>query len=203
MAGYGGDKSHAKVLSSEKYCYILDPEESEYVGFQLMPDSISESKAAMYNEVPIVGRSLPQLGYASSTARTVGLNLQFVALEREGKYTTEWVKTQVRWLEAKTYPRYLDGFTFPPPGLRLIVGDVIGLQCVMTACTTTWLGPWDVSDEKASPFRAMVDIQLQEYGQNDVDDYPFSHDDAMQGINQLGGDAPEDAGSYVDIPLGV
>lgn len=203
MAGYGGNKDHAKVLSSEQYCYILDPKEGVYVPFQLMPEAISENKAAIYNEVPIVGRSLPQLGYASSTSRMIGLNLQFVALEREGKYTTNWVKTQVRWLEAKVYPRYVDGFTFPPPGLRLIVGDVIGLQCVMTSCSTTWLGPWAVTEETASPFRAMVDIQLQEYGQNEVEGYPFGHDEAMKNLNQLGGDAPEDTGSYVDIPLVV
>lgn len=199
---YHGDKSHAKVLSPEAYCYLLDLVNETILHFQLMPDSVSETKNALYTEIPIVGRSLPQVGYASSSSRSMGLELQFVALEKEGKYTVDWVKQQVRWLESKTYPRYINNFTFPPPKLLLVVGNVIGVQCVMLSCSTNWMGPWAINGPDASPFRATVNIQLQEVGQNDDQwGYPFDHDEAFNSKNQTFLGTATSGSGYVEIPL--
>lgn len=208
MPGYTGGGAIARVLSSEAFCYILDIDSktvADRVSFQLMPEVISESKSANYAEIPIVGRSLPQLGYANSSSRQASLSLMFVALEREGKYTAEWVENQVRWLEAKVYPRYVDDWTFPPPRLLLIVGQAMGMQCVMTSCTTSWMGPWDVTNGlTARPFRGQVDITLQEIGQNDNEHgHPFGHDAALQKKNQIRAPGNSAVPIYVQIPLAV
>lgn len=194
------NRKYATVISPEAFCYIVDLNDNSRLHFQLMPEVISESKTAMYNEVPIVGRSLPQLGYAGSSARVLGLDLSFVALEREGKYTADWVKSQVRWLEAKAYPRYVNGFTFPPSKVLLMVGNVVGLQAVVTSCTTSWTGPWDTRDIDAKPFRASVSIQLQEVGQNDgAWGHPFGASEAISSQNQaVWGHIGE---AYIEIPL--
>jgi hypothetical protein len=202
MSDYTGGQSAARVLSPEAFCFILDTDSGERVEFQLMPESISESKSAMYNEVPIIGRSLPLLGYANSSARTMGIGLSFAALFAEGKYSPSWVEEQVRWLESKVYPIYEDGYVFPPPRLLVVVGKAIGLQCIMNSVNTTWLGPWSVANQDAYAFRAQVDIQFQEYGMNeDAAGHPFDADDAKEGKNQ----SFERGGGtfYVDIPTGV
>jgi len=202
MGDYDGGQGHARVLSPEAYCFIYDLDNDNRLEWQLMPEAISENKSAMYHEVPIVGRSLPLLGYGSSSSRSMGLSLQFTATNREGKYSPEWVVKQVRWLEAKVYPEYEDGFTYPPPRLLVVAGVAIGLQCVMVSVNTTWMGPWAFTDAVATPFRAQVDCQFQEYGANEDEvGHPNSHTEALEGKNQRW----EESGAtqYVDIPLGV
>lgn len=204
---YEGDKSHARVLSPEAFCFIIDMATDDRLEFQLMPDAISETKTAIYNEVPILGRSLPLLGYSSSTSRQMGLALNFVALnslKSGGKYTVAWVKDQVRWLESKVYPEYVDGFVFPPPLLLLVIGGVIGTTVVMNSCTTTWMGPWDVSTGAAMPFRASVEVQFQEWGLNDgPTNHPHDHTDAKESKNQWGPQDKTSAPIFIDIPLGI
>lgn len=206
MAGYGGYEDAAKILSPEVYCFILNLDAdnvADRLEFQLMPDGITENKAAMYNEVPIIGRSLPLIGYASSTSRMTALSLRFVALKEEGKYSPQWVEKQVRWLESKVYPHYRDGLTYPPSRLLLIIGRAIGMQCVMTSYNTSWNGPWTVKTGEASSFQATVDIQLQEYGQNlSTSGHPFDHDEAIEGRNQ--GSASLGTGEpFIQIPANI
>ncbi|RLC67141.1 MAG: hypothetical protein DRH97_05310 [Chloroflexi bacterium] len=197
---FTGAKAHASVLTPESYCFILDLDNQETLSFQLMPEVVSESKSAQYNEIPIIGRSLPHLGYSSSSSRVMGLSLNFVATHGEGKYSPKWVKEQVRWLEAKVYPDYEDGFSYPPHRLLVVVGEAIGLQCVMTSCSTTWMGPWAFDDTTAKPFRAQMDCQFQEFGMNDGESqHPHDHDEAQAGTNQMTYRA--EGQQYVDIPL--
>jgi len=204
MADYTGGQSSARVLSPEAFCFILDSDSGERVEFQLMPEAISESKSATYNEIPIIGRSLPLLGYANSTSRSMGLGLTFAALYAEGKYSPSWIEQQIRWLESKVYPIYADGFMYPPPRLFVVVGKAIGLQCVMTSVNTTWLGPWSVANQEAYAFRAQIDMQFQEYGMNeDAIGHPFDADDAKEGKNQNLNLGFNNTPAYVDIPLGV
>jgi len=204
---YDGDRSHARVASPEAFCFIIDTLRDDRLEFQLMPEAISETKTAHYNEIPILGRSLPLVGYSSSSSRQIGLSLSFVALnsmESGGKYTADWVKKKVRWLESKTYPQYEDGLVFPPPLLLLVVGGVIGLSCIMTNCTTTWMGPWDLKLSPVMPFRANVEVTFQEVGMNDgAYEHPHDHEDAINSKNQWGPQGSSDTPTYVDIPLGI
>lgn len=200
---YTGSSGAARVLSPEAFCFVLDTDSGERVEFQLMPESISESKSAMYNEIPIIGRSLPLLGYAHSSSRTMGLGLTFAALYGEGRYSPKWIEEQVRWLESKVYPDYEDGFVFPPPRLLVAVGKALSMQCVMVSVNTTWLGPWSADDQDAYAFRAQVDMQLQEYGMNeDAAGHPHGAKEAKEGKNQSSYDRGGGT-RYVDIPFGV
>jgi hypothetical protein len=201
--GYGGFEEGSKVLSPDVYCFILNKEtdSSDRLEFQLMPDSVAENKAAMYNEVPIIGRSLPLIGYANSTARMVNLSLRFVALNKEGKYSPKWVEEQVRWLESKVYPRYEDSLTYPPPRLLLVIGKAISMQCVMTSYNTSWMSPWTVDGGEARAYQAIVDVAFQEYGQNLDIGHPFGHDEAQAGANQAISTATGDP--FIQIPANI
>jgi hypothetical protein len=207
---YTGNQSIATFLSPEAYCFILDIDEGvgNKLEIQLMPDAITETKAAIYNEIPIIGRSLPFLGYAGSTSRQTGLSISFAALHSPGAgyYTVDWVEKQVRWLESKVYPVYRGNFTFPPHRLLVIIGQAIRMQAVMTSCTTSWQGPWDAfgADDqtagKAYSMRATVDCQFQEYGMNDnAAGHPHDTYDALEGRNQAAADSGQ--GQYIEIPI--
>jgi hypothetical protein len=65
------------------------------------------------------------------------------------------------------------------------------------------MGPWDVKQEGgARPFQATVDVQLQEYGQNDDTwGHPHDHDDAKLGNNQ--GHKTGTAEPYLQIPANI
>lgn len=205
--GPGGDRAHATVLSPEAYCFIvdLDSDDQERLEFQLMPDMFADTKAAVYNEIAIIGRSLPLLGYSHSTSRTIGLSIQFAALTRPdknggGKYTPSWIRDRVSWLEAKIYPVYSDGFVYPPHRLLLSMAESVGMQVVMTSCSTSWTGPWAVDSYGAQAFRAQVDCQFQEYGANDGT-RPYGNNDAREGLHNTFG-AKGDS-MYFNIPLNL
>ena len=170
MAGTGP----ATVLSSEAFCYLIDLETSDRVSFQLMPESFGESKSANYDQIPILGRSLPYLGYANSSSRATSLTMQFHALG--DPYTPQWVVQQVRFLESLVYPDYEGGFAYPPHRVMLVMGEAMGMVCVATNVTTGWLGhPWKVSGTEAYPFGVDVTIDLLEWGMNE-DEYGHPHD---------------------------
>lgn len=202
------DYRPARTLSPEAYCFIidLDSEDQERLEFQLMPETFVDSKAAVYNEVAIIGRSIPYLGYSHSTSRNIGLSIQFVALTGgTAKYSPTWVRKQVSWLEAKIYPTYKDGFVYPPHRLQLFLAESVGMQVVMTSCSVTWMGPWAIEGDSGSAFgvqafRAQADCQFQEYGANDGI-RPFGTDDAREGLhNTL---SSKGSSMYVDIPLAL
>lgn len=192
-------------LSPEGFCFILNLDSNDaddILEFQLLPRSIGEGKSANYDQIPIIGRSLPHLGYAHSSSRQTNLSLEFASLKAEGKYSPTWVQEQVRWLEAKVYPRYEDIWVYPPPRLQLVMGYAFSFTCVMQSVNTTWLSPWHVENDLALPFRAQVDISLIEYGRNEDEfDHPHSHDQAQSGENQafLSGTGTP----YIEIPLAV
>jgi len=201
-SGYGGDRSAARVLSPEAYCFILDldSDDQDRLEFQLMPEAFVDTKSAVYNETPIIGRSLPLLGYSHSTSRTIGLSLQFASLNPTGSYSPSWVREKISWLESKIYPVYEEGFVYPPHRLLLSIAESVGMQVVMTSCSTTWMGPWAVNEYGAQAFRAQADCQFQEYGANDGT-RPYSFADAIEGKHNTFG--AKGTTIYFDIPLSV
>ena len=164
-------RGKATILSPEAYCYLIDMETGDRVSFQLMPESFGESKSANYDQIPILGRSLPYLGYGNSSSRATSVAMQFHALG--GKYTPQWVLSRVRFLESLVYPDYEGGFAYPPHRAMLVMGEAIGMVCVATNVSTNWLGhPWYVDSGEALPFGVEVTVDLLEWGMNED---PFGH----------------------------
>ena len=198
-----------RVLTPEAFCFIIDKTDDSRLEFQLMPQTITESKSALWNEIPIIGRSLPLVGYSGSTSRSMSISLQFAAMVPNGsdpenpvKYSSDWVIKQVRWLESKTYPSYTGDIVRPPPGLVVIIGQALGMQCTLNSVSTTWEGPWAIDGPKATAFRAQVDCAFVEYGENMDRGRPFDRHQAVEGINQEGGGSLGGS-SYIQIPRAI
>lgn len=200
----GATAKAVTTLSPHDFCYIIDldcPTDNNVqnrVEFQLMPESIGESKSANYDQIPILGRSLPYLGYAHSGARMCSLQMSFHALGSD--WTPVWVLAQVRFLESLAYPDYVAGITYPPHRVMLIIGEAIGMTCVVTNVTTNWTGPWAITDaSEAYSHHADVSVDFMEWGENeDTYGHPHGWTDAVSlggnsvnntmGITRQGGD---------------
>ena len=201
------------TLSPHDFCYIVDMDvrgagQRDRLEFQLMPENIGESKSANYDQIPIIGRSLPFLGYAHSGSRTCSLQISFHALGGD-VYTPVWVLSQVRFLEALAYPDYITGITYPPHRVMLVLGEAIGMVCVATNVSTNWVGPWAISEDNAAyAHHADVSVDFIEWGENeDVYGHPHGWADAVatgsnstnntMGITRDGGDG------MIQLPIWV
>lgn len=109
--------------------------------FQYMPEAFTESKSVNYQDVDIIGRSEPVLGYRSSGARIFNIVLTLVAGE-----TPDVVFDVIRplWLvRSWAYPNYTDT-KVPniPARLVFVVGSWLIQQVVLLRYDITYKAPW-------------------------------------------------------------
>lgn len=180
-----------------QHCYIIVlPDEGEdssaryEIRFQTMPDKITDSKSAVFNDAQIIGRSSPLKTYQFSSARRISLNLEFFAsLEANdvsdpsmlGGVTK--VKETVNLLRALVNPNYGNKLIARPRKCILRVGDNIGMIGFCLTVNVTLRGdyPWELNPAMAH--YASVAMTFEETGE-DV----YSFDDI-----RIGKDASESA----------
>lgn len=180
-----------------QHCYIIVlPDEGEdssaryEIRFQTMPDKITDSKSAVFNDAQIIGRSSPLKTYQFSSARRISLNLEFFAsLEANdvsdpsmlGGVTK--VKETVNLLRALVNPNYGNKLIARPRKCILRVGDNIGMIGFCLTVNVTLRGdyPWELNPAMAH--YASVAMIFEETGE-DV----YSFDDI-----RIGKDASESA----------
>lgn len=123
-------------------CIILIPSHSSSGGPQscctitltVLPE-ISDSKSAMYNDVAVIGRSLPIKTFSHSENRVIGMKLHFPVLTKED--VSKNLKN-VRALQSAVYPIDQDTNNpyLPPPICKIKCGDLLtsnnnGFLCVV------------------------------------------------------------------------
>lgn len=126
----------------EKECFILDHKTMDRVYFQMMPDSISDSKSVNWNQVQIVGRSHPILAYDSSAPRTFSFTLYFFAHPSHEDPTTQGeIVKNIRTLMSLTYPDYRGGVK-PPHKCTLKIGNMIAWHVVAQDISIDYTPLW-------------------------------------------------------------
>lgn len=103
--GYGKDQEYILVMNN-------------------LPD-VSDSKTAMYNPEPIIGRSVPLYTYSHSGDRTINLQIHFFVIE-PGDADKNLLSLRV--LQSAVYPREDSSGTYPylpPPVCRLKCGSLL------------------------------------------------------------------------------
>lgn len=140
----------------------------------LIPESLSESKSAAYDQQTIRGRSVPIYGYSHSETRTVDLSMVLAAIEGGGvsAATSPYLDSgsavvqAVNNLKSAVYPRY-KGLIYPPTRVRLQVGQFLYVDtAVITSVSITW---GDSYDAAGYPLSAEISLTFEE-----VQDYPLS-----------------------------
>lgn len=157
----------------EDKCYIIIPGselKEEKIVLNNLPD-ISDSKAAVYNNEAIIGRSFPLYTYSHSADRTISMQLHFFVVD---KNDVSLNLQYLRAIQSAVYPREgtAGGAPFVPPPVCVIrCGNLLGtkpLCCVLqsysvkfpteVAWSTNGGGTPDTSDF-FTPFRFDVDTQ--------------------------------------------
>lgn len=180
------------------HCYIIVlPDENELnskqevVRFQIMPEKITDTKSAVFNDAQIIGRATPLKTYQFSSARKIALTLEFFAsieakdLEgQEGKKVgIDKVKESVDILRALVNPNYGTRLISRPRKCILRVGKNIGMVGFCTNVGVTYRGdyPWDLDKELAH--YASVSLTFEETGES-----VWSFDDIRNGKDYFEGD---------------
>lgn len=153
------------------FCYIqvLESErggEDSFIYFQQMPIRIMDSKAANYQDIPIVGRSSPYKSYSNSSSRSLQFTLSFFAQPDEVhiNYTPEMIKGIADALQALTYPIY-DSFTIlPPPKCLVRIGNQIAMIGVCKSVNIAYdiVNPWTTGKDRNYAYGHQVSLVFEE-----------------------------------------
>lgn len=153
------------------------------IRFQTMPDKISDSKSAVFNDAQIIGRSSPLKTYQFSSARRISLTLEFFASIENGDVSETnpaegplRVKDTVNLLRALVNPNYGSKLISRPRKCILRVGENIGMvgYCLTVNVTLRGDYPWELNPSLAH--YASVALTFEETGE-DV----YSFDDIRLG----------------------
>ena len=153
---FGGGNSLQSKPVDNAFIYEID-EPTRIIRFSFMPQSFNESKRANYQEIGILGRSEPIMGYSGSGPRLFNINLSLPVMG-ESPFTPDEVIQQVRLVQSWVYPDYSKP-TLPsiPPALVFAVGKWLVQRCILLSYQTTYSAPWgrspvsSVSGEVSAP----------------------------------------------------
>lgn len=126
---------------------LIDSIERRSVVFTYMPAEFSESKAAEWQSVNILGRSEPLVSYAWSGPRLFNLTLFFIA-HGERSIESE-VLGPVRLIRSWVYPLYSSQQRTgnatrlaTPPYILFVVGTWLRQRCIVLNVNVTYRAPW-------------------------------------------------------------
>jgi hypothetical protein len=163
--------------------------------FQFMPEDITDTKAAVFQDYPIIARSIPLKAYSFSTSKIVTLVLQFFAtpIEKELTPTIKDIMLKIQQLRGCVYANYDKG-TRPPNPVLLRVGNWIAMKAVITQVSVKASKIWASTDEPTSPSSLSKDTTIAYTGPvvpwgadvtvtfEEIGDIPLGYDEVEQGI---------------------
>ncbi len=145
---------------------VLEEDPQERVTFQLMPESITDTKSVSWSDIPIAGRSEPIKVYAGCGPRSFSFSLTFCASVDQGDYgEPEEVVNSVSWLQSLAYPVVTRNsrLVTTPPVVILVVANLLSSRCVVRDVSVEWKGPWFVYQTTTTvsspgqPYRSVPD----------------------------------------------
>lgn len=157
-----------------------------FIDFFYIPGEISDSVNADWQEHTIIGRSSPLHFYGSTSARTIQLELNFVAETN----AFEEVFQKVAWIQSLKYPEYRGKYMRPPHRVSLIIGRFISLDGILKTADVTWRAPYD--SETKFPMLAVVNLSIEEAVET-----PYGYERVRDAIKVGIGDLLETGGEFV------
>lgn len=115
--------------------YIINLITNTRITFSILPEDISESNQAQFDEQSIRGRSSPLRGYNTSGPRNVSYSL-----ELHDDYCEGGILATVNKLKALSFPTY-DGIVIPPK-CYIRIGNMIGMTAVTSSVSVSWKPPF-------------------------------------------------------------
>ena len=139
----------------------------DIIPFQFMPKTIRDSKNAIYNDIPIIARSVPVKNYSYSGSRMISFTLEFFTSPEPGPstiFTPLTIKTRIDALRALVYPDYSGFVVKPPPRCVVMVGLQVAFMGICKAVSVNYDGvdsPWDLFPAVLA-HHATVDLTFEE-----------------------------------------
>ena len=137
----------------------------DIIPFQFMPQLITDSKTAFFNDVPIIARSSPIKNYSGSGSRTIQFTLEFFAAPEQGLdgITPLLIKTRIDACRALTYPDYTGFVMKPPPRCIIHIGNQVAMLGICRNVSVSYNGdsPWDIAPVSLS-HHASVSLTFEE-----------------------------------------
>ena len=138
----------------------------DIIPFQFMPNSIRDSKNAVYNDIPIIARSVPVKNYSYSGARTISFTLEFFASPEAGPstiFSPLIIKTRIDALRALVYPDYSGFIVKPPPRCIVMVGLQLAFMGICKSVNVNYSNqsPWDLFPVVLA-HHATIDLTFEE-----------------------------------------
>lgn len=158
------------MINSYIYLYHLDKQ----FNIPVTPDPITNSLGVTFSTENILGRSAPQITFASAGPRTQSISLtlhrQLTALENDGNENA--VDDLINALQACTLPKYMDSYkAVIPPSLLIRFGNESCIRGVINGqLTVTSSGAWLKSGKMSVVTLTFVVTEVE----------PFSAEYAMQ-----------------------
>jgi len=166
---------------------IIDLLETRVLEFVYMPAEFSESKAAEWANVNILGRSEPIVSYSHSGPRVFNLNLWFI-VHGERSYAQE-ILEPIRLIRSWVYPYYStqergqpNTRLSTPPTLLFVVGSWLRQRCIAQRYNITYRAPWgrdDVNLSSAATVENVTDAFGNVIGQQSVPATIVARGDSM------------------------
>ncbi len=138
-------------------CWISIPEAGK-ITLNNLPD-LGDGKQAVYNNIPLMGRSFPFYTFSHSGDRSINLQLHFFIIKKGDAETN---LKQLRWIQSAVYPRQGNESVpyIPPVVCQIKMGQLLGTfpLCVVLQNYSVRF-PTDVAWDKATmcPYRFDVD----------------------------------------------
>ena len=136
----------------------------------ILPDSITESYSAMFDNIPIMGASSPKIGYSGGGPKSVSLSLPL-----HDDYSDKGILYDVNILKALAYPEYTT--SIKPPNCYLRIGSFIAVYGACGSVSVSWQRPYR-RDRSGNIVYVRADVSLD--FQNIVR-VPFSASDVERG----------------------
>ena len=155
-------------------CYIYNLDDRQKLLFDHFPETVDESITANWEDVEILGRSVPIRTYSNSSGRSFSLTLNFSASmyqNDDGSYVGLEIK--LAFLRALVYPEYGE-IIRPAPKCILSIGQWLKMPCVISDLSISRKPPWDLQTMIATV--AEVSMMCNEYA-----DIPYGRSDITIG----------------------
>lgn len=143
---------------------------SQTIKLYALPD-ISDQKSAVWNDEPIMGRTMPFKTYARSDNRTISMQLHFYVFDEN---SVDENLGYLRYLESLVYPQQGNGdYPFTPPEVvRIKCGKLLGNQgvcCVLKSYSVKFPTniPWSDVGDSYVPYKFDVDTTWDAVYPND------------------------------------
>lgn len=156
----------------EIVAYMENLTNGTHVDLPVLPEEISDDYSANFENLPVMGRSSPYVGYSGGGPRTVSFSLTLHA-----DYCNGDLLGTIRKLKSMAYPEYED--YVDPPEILFRLGDFILIRGYCDSVSVNWQSPYG-KDQNGNTIYYLADVSIS---LGEAVKIAFSASDIIEGVS--------------------